>query len=322
MIKKYIILTLAFIFTIGAFAQNDNGEKVETRLVKVRNDIYVLYAKGGNIGLSFGDESILMIDDQYADLSEYILKDIRRISKKPIQFLFNTHHHGDHVGGNENMAAEGAIIISQENARKRIIEAANKNKLKLEENALPVITFNENMKVYQNGETIQAFHIHNAHTDGDIAIYFPETNVIHTGDAFISSGYPYIDVENGGSVKGYIGGLSKIEMLCNEDTKIIPGHGEVASLQDVTFTKNMLNNIYKQITFQYVNEKSLEEVLAMKDITAEYDEKGYGKGFISTEKFVTTLYNEVKRQRGPIDKRSMEERLQDKFEKQQKDNKN
>ena len=322
MIKKYIILTLAFIFTIGAFAQNDNGEKVETRLVKVRNDIYVLYGKGGNIGLSFGDESILMIDDQYADLSEYILKDIRRISKKPIQFLFNTHHHGDHVGGNENMAAEGAIIISQENARKRIIEAANKNKLKLEENALPVITFNENMKVYQNGETIQAFHIHNAHTDGDIAIYFPETNVIHTGDAFINSGYPYIDVENGGSVKGYIGGLSKIEMLCNEDTKIIPGHGEVASLQDVTFTKNMLNNIYKQITFQYVNEKSLEEVLAMKDITAEYDEKGYGKGFISTEKFVTTLYNEVKRQRGPIDKRSMEERLQDKFEKQQKDNKN
>ncbi|HBY68638.1 MAG TPA: hypothetical protein DEG69_13360, partial [Flavobacteriaceae bacterium] len=186
---------------------------------------------------------------------------------------------------------------------------------------LPMVTFTENLQFHHNGETIQAFHIENAHTDGDVAIFFPKNNVIHTGDVFFNGSYPYIDTESGGSIDGYIKGLEKIKLMSNEDTKIIPGHGELGNIDDLTFTVNMLNDIYKSVRFHQAKGKSLQDVLAMKDITSKYDEKGYGKGYISTDKILTTIYNEIEKTNGPVDNRSMEERLQDKYNKQQKEKK-
>lgn len=314
-LKKLSFLLIICITTLS-FAQTDSGNKVNIRITKANDDVYMLQGKGGNIGLSFGKESILMIDNQYAEFSEDILKAIRKVSDKPIKMLLNTHFHGDHTGGNSAFKKEGAIIFSHQNTRDRIASIVNSDQKKIDKSALPTVTFTDKLQLNHNNETIQAFHIAEAHTDGDIALYFPNSNVIHTGDVFFNGKYPFIDIENGGSVSGYIKGLEKIAMVCNEDTKIIPGHGDLASLKELNYTKNMLQNIYKQVTYHYVKEKSLEEVLAMSDITAEYDENDYGKGYVSTEMFIKTLYNDVKASRGPIDKRSMEERLQDKLKEQ------
>ncbi len=319
-IKKTTLLFLIFCTTI-AFSQTDSGEKINLKVVKANNDVYMLKGKGGNIGLSFGKESILMIDDQYAELSQDILKAIRKISDKPIKTLINTHFHGDHTGGNTAFKKEGAVIFSHEKTRERLTGVVNTDQKKIDESALPMVTFTDNLQFHHNGETIQAFHIENAHTDGDVAIFFSKNNVIHTGDVFFNGSYPYIDTKSGGSIDGYIKGLEKIKMMSNEDTKIIPGHGELGNIDDLTFTINMLNDIYKGVRFHQAKGKSLQDVLAMKDITSKYDEKGYGKGYISTDKILTTIYNEIEKTNGPVDNRSMEERLQDKYNKQQKEKK-
>jgi len=319
-IKKTTLFLLLLCTTI-VFSQTDSGEKTNIKVINANDDVYMLQGKGGNIGLSFGKESILMIDDQYAEFSEDILKAIRKISDKPIKMLVNTHFHGDHTGGNMAFNKEGAIIFSHKKARERLAGIVNSDQKKIDESALPMVTFTDNLQFHHNNETIQAFHIENAHTDGDVAIYFPKSNVIHTGDVFFNGKYPYIDTENGGSIDGYIRGLKRIKMMVNEDTKVIPGHGDMGTVDDLTFTINMLTDIYKQVRFHYAKEKSLQEILAMKDITSEYDVKGYGEGFISTDKILTTMYNEVKKAQGPVDDRSMEERLQDKYKQQQKEKK-
>ncbi|RFN59608.1 MBL fold metallo-hydrolase [Marixanthomonas ophiurae] len=318
---KKTILSLLLLFTTIAFSQTDSGEKINLKVIKASGDVYMLQGKGGNIGLSFGKESILMIDDQYAELSEDILKAVRKISNKPIKMLINTHFHGDHTGGNMAFNKEGAVIFSHEKARERLAGIVNSDQKRIDQSALPMVTFTNNLQFHHNGETIQAFHIENAHTDGDVAIYFPKSNVIHTGDVFFNGKYPYIDTENGGSIDGYIRGLKRIKMMINEDTKVIPGHGDLGTIDDLTFTINMLTDIYKEVRFHYAKEKSLQDIIAMKDITSKYDEQDYGKGFISTDKILTTIYNEIKKTKGPVDNRSMEERLQDKYKQQQKEKK-
>ncbi len=318
---KKITLTFLLFCTGIIFSQTDSGEKTNLKIVKANKDVYMLKGKGGNIGLNFGKESVLMIDSQYAELSEDILKAIRQISKKPIKMLINTHFHGDHTGGNTALNKEGAVIFSHKNARERLAGIVNSDQKKIDDSALPMVTFTEKLQFHHNNETIQAFHIENAHTDGDVAIYFPKSNVIHTGDVFFNGGYPFIDTKSGGSVEGYLKGLQKIKMMANEDTKIIPGHGDLGTVNDIKFTINMLNDIYKQVRFQYTKEKSLQEVIGMKEITSKYDKKGYGEGFISTDKILTTIYNEIKKENGPVDKQSMEERLQDKYKQQQKEKK-
>ncbi|PVW17264.1 MBL fold metallo-hydrolase [Marixanthomonas spongiae] len=318
---KNTILPLLLLCTGILFSQTDSGETVNLKVIKANDDVYMLQGKGGNIGLSFGKESILMIDDQYADLSEDILKAIRKISDKPIKMLVNTHFHGDHTGGNMAFNKEGAVIFSHENTRKRLATKVNSDQKQIDQSALPAVTFTDNLQFHHNNETIQAFHIESAHTDGDVALYFPKSNVIHTGDVFFNGAYPYIDTENGGSINGYLRGLQKIKMMINEDTKIIPGHGNIGTIDDLIFTINMLTDLHKQVKYHYAKGKSLQEVKAMKDITSRYDKKGYGEGFISSEKIITTIYNDLKKASGSVDNRSMEERLKDKYKEQQKEKK-
>jgi len=260
---------------------------------------------------------------------------IRSISSKPIELLVNTHHHGDHVGGNGNMAALGTIIFSHANARMRMAEpymestmeshsrkidsivSSKGDKIRTEEDKknalaeaerivgslednidipegiLPVVSFSKDLTFNYNGEKIKVIHLPNAHTDGDVMIYFTKSNVLHTGDAFFNGAYPYVDVNSKGSVKGYMIGLDKIISSINDKTKIIPGHGDVADIDDIKYTKSMFRFLTERIAIYVASKKTEEEVLAMKELTKEYDDKGFGDGFISTEKFIKVLYKEA-----------------------------
>ena len=302
-------------------AQNDSGEKDGIKLIQVKNDIYMIEGKGGNIGLSFGTDGVFMIDDKFADMSEDIIKEIQKKDKNLVQFLVNTHHHGDHTGGNVNMKEAGATIVAHENVRKRLNESFKNatEKSQADPRKLPTITFTEDMTFHYNGEEIMIFHVHNAHTDGDAIVYFTGSNVIHMGDVLFKDKYPFIDLDNGGSVMGYIRALEKIAMLADENTVIIPGHGNIASKNDLEAAANMLNVLYRRVSYHYVNMKSEAEILAMRDFTKPFDDKGFGKGFISTEKMLQTLYNDVKKNRGEMDKRTLEEQLQDKVRQQKEE---
>lgn len=296
MFSKFILNTLFLFSVLTVFAQTDGGKKVNTKLIKVSNKIYALQGQGGNIGLSVGADGVFMIDDQFADGIEQIQNDIKKVSNKPVRFLVNTHFHGDHTGGNPAMAQSGAIIISQENVRTRLKEVIAKESKKIADEALPIITFTEDLTFYFNGEKIYVFHVHNAHTDGDAMVYFTESNVLHTGDVFFNGKYPYIDLDHGGSIKGYIAGLDRALMVINEDTKIIPGHGPVGTYKDLIDTRDMLSILYKRVYNQYLGKKTEEAVAQMADLTAEYDEKGFGDGFIKTDVFLKTIYNDIARE--------------------------
>jgi len=316
---KILVLIITYFSLSFAAAQTDEGRGNNTILVLVQDGIYMIQGKGGNIGLSIGDDGVLMIDDQFAEATEDILKDIGKISKKPIQFLVNTHHHPDHTGGNVNIVKQGGLIVSHENVRDRLSKIVNASDDKSDTSdprMLATITFKEDLTFHYNNETIFVFHVHKAHTDGDAIVYFTESNVIHAGDVLFQGKYPFIDTDNGGTIQGYIEALGKIAMVADNDTKIIPGHGDIAKKSDLNFSANMLTQLYKWVTFHYVNRKTEAEIINMRDFTKTYDDMGYGDGFISTEKILQTIYNEVKKERGEIDERDMDERLRDKARQQ------
>jgi len=288
-----IILSATFLFSVfTAHAQSDTGQEINTKMLKVSNNIYMLEGKGGNIGLSFGDDGIFMIDDQYAEGVEQIQNDIKKISDKPVRFLINTHFHGDHTGGNVAMAETGTVIFSHENVRSRLQDIMETEKKKTPKESLPVITFSDDLTFYFNGEKIYVFHVHNAHTDGDAMVYFTKSNVLHAGDVFFNGKYPFIDTNNGGSIKGYMSAINKALLVINEDTKIIPGHGNIASYSDFKDFQEMLSISYRKVAKKYLVSKTEAEVLADTSLTQMYDDKGYGDGFINRERFLKMLYAE------------------------------
>lgn len=295
---KYIFTILMCLTVSLAFSQTDTGKAYQTKFSEVKGNIYMIEGKGGNIGMIYGNDGILLIDDQFEEGVENLLKDIKGISKKPIKYLVNTHHHSDHTGGNALIAKEGAIIFSHNNVRDRIEEEIKSSgDKKIDTDILPVITVSDKMTFHFNGENILVFHVHNAHTDGDMMVYFSKSNVLHTGDILFNGKYPFIDLDSGGSLTGVMDALDQILMIADENTKIIPGHGKLATLNDVRYTKSMLTHLMKRVTHFVVNLKTEEEIVAMKEITQKYDDKGYGDGFISTEKMIRTIYKEVESKR-------------------------
>ena len=286
-----ITTALLVVTTTIVFAQDKKPEN--QNLVKVTEHIYMLQDQGGNIGLSFGDDGIFMIDDQFDRNIEITQATIASMDKQPVQFLVNTHHHGDHTGGNIAMAKTGTVIFSQENVRKRLKSAQKESEKMDSTKSLPMVTFTEDMTFHYNGDEIFVFHVHNAHTDGDAMVYFMDSNVIHTGDVFFNGRYPFVDLKSGGSVLGYAKALSKLLMLTNEDTKIIPGHGDLGTVKDVLFTRDMLLDLHTQVSALYKARKTEAEVLMMSNITEKYDTLGYGSGFINTERMMKTVYADV-----------------------------
>lgn len=270
-------------------------DNVEIKTTQLSEHTYMLEGAGGNIGVSIGDDGVFVIDDQFAPLSEKILTAIKVLSDKPLTFLVNTHFHGDHSGGNENMAKAGATIIAHDNVLKRL-EVKQRDGTYKPKEALPVITFNDKLNVRINNESVAVFHVENAHTDGDVLLYFTESNVLHTGDTYFNGRYPYIDLNSGGSVSGYIEAAKRGLMLIDDDTKIIPGHGKISNSEEYKNFLKMLEALRTNIQKAIDSGKTEDQIKMDSTLTKTYDDLGYGTGFINSERIRLTFFNSLKQQ--------------------------
>lgn len=285
---KFLLSFLVFL--IACLSQAQNNQEVVITTQRLSEHVYMITGQGGNIGLSIGDDGIFMIDDQFARLTPKILDAIRALSNQPIQYLVNTHWHGDHTGGNDNIAKQGAKIIAHDNVYKRLNEAIPNTP----KGALPVITFNDKLQIHINGEDILVFHVENAHTDGDALLYFTQSNVLHTGDTFFSERYPYIDLNSGGSVDGYIAAVKKALILIDDETKIIPGHGTLGTKKEYQFFLGMLEDLKMKVLAEIKLGNTEEDVVHNPNITKTYDDLGYSWAFITSEKIRRTFYKSLK----------------------------
>lgn len=284
-----IIFFLFLLSVANLSAQRFDDVMINTH--QVTDQIYVLFGAGGNIALFSGPDGLVMIDDQFADLSNKIRAAIDSITPEPVKYLINTHWHGDHTGGNENFARMGATIIAHENVRERLshdqIRPFGRSSTAAPETAWPTLTFNDEMQIHINGETIQLIHVHPAHTDGDTFIYFTESNVLHMGDCFFKDRFPFVDTALGGSPDGAIDAVSAALMICDADTKIIPGHGAIA-------TKEHLRKYHQMLTIMRDRMKTaVSDGVEMNDLDVAAltkDFETWGDGFISGEKYVKMLY--------------------------------
>jgi cyclase len=286
---------ILFIFScITGLVRGQNFDSIEIKTTKLTNSVYMLEGSGGNIGLCTGNDGVFVIDDQFAPLTKKILAAIAKVTDKPVQFVINTHWHFDHTGGNENLGKEGAIIVSQENSRRRmqadqLLGSPPKKQAAYSPAGLPKITFTESMKFYYNDETIQIFHIADAHTDGDAIIYFEKSNVVHMGDVFVRYGFPFIDEPNGGDVNGMITTIDSVLKRINVNTVIIPGHGQLSKKQDLEDYNMMLRTIRDRVKIEMDKGKTLDQIVAS-DPTKGFEKKGMG-----VNEFVKVIYDSILR---------------------------
>ena len=289
--KKLWIIIICLVAT-SAFAQQDFS-KVQINTIPVANGVYMLVGSGGNIGLSVGPDGAFLIDDQFAPLTDKILKAIAAVTDKPVRFLVNTHWHFDHTGGNENIGKGGAIIVAHDNVRKRLakgqfMKAFNTEIPPSPPKALPVITFADSVTFHWNNETLEVWHPEAAHTDGDAVIYFKTTNVVHIGDLFFNGTYPFVDAESGGSMEGLIAGVDKVLGRIDDNTKVIPGHGPLGNKADLKAYRDMLVDVHARITKMIKAGKNMDEIVAAKP-TADFDAK-WGSGFLNPDRWVQIVY--------------------------------
>lgn len=295
------IAILACLSSGLCFAQDSDFSKVQIKVSKVAGNVYMLQGAGGNIGASVGEDGIVVVDDQYAPLADKIRAALKGITDKPVRFIINTHYHEDHVGGNEFFQKQ-APIIAQDNVRKRLEEggqAGNGGSMHFEakalpKSALPIITFDHDVTVHLNGEDIRALHFPAGHTDGDSVIYFPKSNVVHMGDDFVTYGFPFIDVDGGGSIDGMISGVEGAIAKLPPDVKIIPGHGGVSNLDDVRAYVKMLKETRAAVQDALDKKMTLAQ---MKEKKVLDPWKKYSGDFVSEDVFLETVYNSLTGQR-------------------------
>ncbi|MEX0330266.1 MAG: MBL fold metallo-hydrolase [Puniceicoccaceae bacterium] len=280
-------VTLVLVTTFAISAQG-RFEDIEYSVTDLGHGIYRLEATGGNIGLSIGEDGAFLIDGQYAPLTPKLLKAVGDLTDKPIKFLINTHWHGDHVGGNANIAATGTVVAAHNNVRSRMAAPGPKQ---YPEEALPAITFSDTTTWYINGLKIHAFHVEHAHTDGDAIIHIPEANIIHAGDILFNGLYPYIDLDSGGSVDGYIAAMEQLAELANEDTQIIAGHGPLGNKADVKRSIEMVKDAKTRVAALAEAGKTLEEVQEADPLADYHDDWAWR--FITAEKMTAILYRDL-----------------------------
>jgi len=288
--RKWIVALVALSAT-SLFAQQDFS-KIEIKVTKVAGTVYMLTGAGGNIGVSSGDDGIVIVDDQFAPLAPKIKEALKGITAKPIKFIVNTHYHGDHTGGNEIFGKE-APILAHENVRARLAAgstARGNATPPAPKDALPVITFNDRASLHVNGEEIKAIHFPHGHTDGDSVIYFTQSNVVHMGDDFFNGMYPFVDVENGGSVKGMLAGVDKVLSTLPDDAKVIPGHGPLSDKAGLRAYAEVLRGTTNAVAKALAAGKTLDQMKA-ENILAQWD--SWGKGFIKTDAWIATLVAEA-----------------------------
>ena len=274
-------------------AQDDMAD-VEIGVTDLGNGLYMLTGRGGNMGLSVGEDATFLIDDQFAPLTPKIKAAIAGLTEDAVKFVFNTHWHFDHVGGNENFGETGAVIVAHDNVRERMsedqfLEAFNREVPASPPEALPVVTFNDRVTLHLNGETIRAFHTPHAHTDGDSVIYFDGANVFHMGDTFFHKMYPFIDASSGGTVDGVIEAANAVLAIADEDSVIIPGHGPIATRDDLRAYRDMLATVRDSMKAMIADGMTLEQVQAARP-TADFDAVHNEMGMFEPPQWVGLLY--------------------------------
>ena len=274
-----LVATFVVVFTPSA-QQNVDWDAVEISTHHVAGTVHYLAGQGGNIGLSIGDDGVVMIDDQFGPLTDRIVEAIRGISNGNIRFLINTHVHGDHTGGNENMGRMGVDMVARERVRLRLAET-------LPAVALPVLTYSEPVTIHLNGEDVHLIPVPPAHTDGDTFIHFPASDVLHLGDVFRTVAFPVIDRNNGGTLDGTIEALGIAAGMAGPDTMIVPGHGVVSSRADVIEFRDMVIDVKAKVSALVAEGASYDDVVAAGP-TAEYEAK-WG----DPERFLTAVYAEL-----------------------------
>ncbi|HZY82802.1 MAG TPA: MBL fold metallo-hydrolase [Cyclobacteriaceae bacterium] len=289
------LLIFLLLVSTAAFSQQ-NYDTVKIRPLKITDRVYMLKGAGGNIGLLTGADGLLMIDDQFAPLSEKIKAAVTAIDAGTVRFLINTHIHGDHTGGNENFKKMGVTLLAHDVVRERMSKETvnpqnNQTIPPRDKAAWPEITFADRMNLHLNDEDIELYHFTNGHTDGDVVIRFVKANVYHVGDLFNRTSFPFIDGRNGGAFTGLIANFDKILGLIDDNAKVIPGHGNLATKADVKAYRDMLVELNDGVVKAMKSGKKVEDIPAL-NLTARYDDT-FGKGFIKGKDFIVIVANEL-----------------------------
>ena len=264
----------------AALAQDDRFANVTIETVPVTGNISMLIGSGGNIGVSIGDDGLLIIDDQYAPLAGKIRAALLQLGSDTPDFLLNTHYHGDHTGGNADFGV-ASIIIAHENVRGRLVAGDSPS------SALPIITFDDDVTVHFNGENITLIHMPRGHTDTDSVVMFEDSNVIHMGDHFFNGGFPFVDLTSGGTVQGYLSNLEKALSWIDDETAVIPGHGLLGSKADLLAFYNVVKDTSTAIRVMKSQGVSAEEA-ADEGLGDEYE--SWGQGFINEQRWIETVF--------------------------------
>lgn len=260
------------------------GQEVPIQIQHVAGSIHMLEGRGGNIAVSVGKDGLLIVDTQFAELAPQIEQALDSLDKGSLQYVLNTHWHGDHTGGNAHFGAK-ATVIAHEKVRQRLSEKSN-----TPDKALPVITFRESSSLFFNGEEIRMLHLGPGHTDGDAIIWFTQSNVIHMGDQFFNGRFPYIDLASGGQAEGYLKNVQTVLNHLPEEAKIIPGHGKLATRSDLESFEKMMRESLNTVRQSISLNKSLDQIKASKPME---DYKAWGTGFINTSRWLEILYNSL-----------------------------
>ena len=293
------IAALMLLVAAPGAAQTDRFQNVQIRVERVAPGVAVLFGRGGNIGLSYGADGNIIIDDHYAPLTERILAAIRTLDPGPVRFVINTHWHGDHTGGNENVARTGAVIVAHDNVRRRMsMEQLVRGEIvqPSPSGALPVVTFSEGVTFHLNGDDLRVLHVANAHTDGDALVYFTHANVLHMGDVFWSGMLPFIDLDSGGSIDGMIAGVQQGIDIANDQTVVVPGHGPIGRKADLEHFRDMLIAVRNRIGQGIAAGRTLEQLKA----EGHADAYAHQGDFITGASFTETVYRSLMRDHGGI----------------------
>lgn len=292
------LMIAAFLLGVAApAAAQQDLSKVEIKTEKLAPGVAVLFGAGGNIGLSYGEDGNVLIDDQFAPLTDKIAAAVKVLDPDPVRFVINTHWHYDHTGGNENWGKSGSVIVAHENVRRRMAAGQVMERLKTEikpspKAALPVVTFDDGVTLNLNGDTIHVVHVRRAHTDGDALVHWQKADVLHMGDTFFNKvTFPFIDLESGGSIDGAIGAVRRGLALAGPNTRIIPGHGPIATRADMQAYLAMLVDVRTRVQAALRGGRTRDQVIAAKPAGAY---KMPDDAFISADSFVGTIYDSLK----------------------------
>lgn len=294
--RIYRYAPIVLLLATPASAQQQDFSKVEIKVERLAPGVAVLFGSGGNIGLSYGEDGNVVIDDQYAPLTDKVLAAIRTLDPDPVRFVVNTHWHLDHVGGNERLGKAGAVIVAHDNVRTRmsvgqVMKALNLTVPPSPKGALPVVTFGDGVTLHINGDTLHVLHVANAHTDGDSLVHWAKADVLHMGDTFFHKfSFPFIDLDSGGSIEGSIVALDRGLEMSGPSTKIIPGHGPVATRADLIAYRAMLVDVRDRVAAGIAAGQTLAHIQATKP-AARY---GMTDGFIKPDQFVEAVYNSLR----------------------------